>query len=45
MYRMNKKYNIIYADPPWQVKAGPIWGSSGESKELVYPTMSLNKLV
>ena len=41
---MNKKYSIIYADPPWQVKAGPIWGSSGESRDLTYPTMSLDQI-
>ena len=36
-----KKYNIIYADPPWDVKAGPPWASSGKSMDLPYPTMSV----
>jgi N6-adenosine-specific RNA methylase IME4 len=40
----NKKYNIIYADPPWEVKAGPDWGSSGKSKDLKYPTMSIDEI-
>ena len=35
-----KKYQIIYADPPWDVKAGPPWASSGTSQELDYPTMT-----
>lgn len=38
------KYNIIYADPPWEVKAGPGWASSGKSRDLVYPTMTLKQL-
>jgi 16S rRNA G966 N2-methylase RsmD len=25
----DKKYQIIYADPPWNVKAGPVWNSGG----------------
>ena len=38
------KYNVIYADPPWDVKAGPDWGSGEESKDLLYPTMSLEEI-
>lgn len=38
------KYNVIYADPPWDVKAGPGWNSSGESRDLLYPTMSLEQI-
>ena len=38
---MQKKYNIIYADPPWDVMRGPKWGSSGPSRPLPYPTMSI----
>jgi N6-adenosine-specific RNA methylase IME4 len=38
------KYNVIYADPPWDVKAGPDWGSGEESKDLLYPTMSLGEI-
>jgi len=40
----NKEYNIIYADPPWELKRGPDWGSNGPSKPLPYPTMSLNEI-
>lgn len=39
-----KKYNIIYADPPWDVKAGPIWNSNGPSRNLIYPTMSVEDI-
>lgn len=35
----NRKYNIIYADPPWQYK---VWSKKGQgrSAESHYPTMS-----
>jgi len=39
-----KKYNIIYADPPWDVKRGPDWNSNGPSKPLPYPTMSIDEI-
>lgn len=39
-----KKYKVIYADPPWQVKAGPGWASNGKSRDLSYPTMSLDEI-
>lgn len=38
------KYSIIYADPPWHVKAGPPWSSSGKSRDLAYPTMSIEEI-
>lgn len=38
------KYNVVYADPPWEVKAGPDWGSGEASKDLMYPTMSLQEI-
>lgn len=38
-------YQVIYADPPWDVKAGPDWGSGEESRELLYPTMSLKEIM
>lgn len=41
---MNKKYNIVYADPPWEVMAGPGWGSSGKSRNLEYGTMTLEEI-
>ena len=39
-----KKYRIIYADPPWEVKAGPPWASNGKSRDLIYPTMTLDEI-
>lgn len=38
IYNTNKKYNIIYADPPWQYK---VWSKKGlgRSAESHYPTM------
>ena len=39
----DKKYNIIYADPAWEIMAG--WDKSyGKSQPLPYPTMSLNDI-
>lgn len=40
----SKKYSVIYADPPWDVKRGPDWGSNGKSKPLPYPTMSIESI-
>jgi hypothetical protein len=40
----NKKYNIIYADPPWNIKTGPDWNSNGKARDLIYPTMSLEEI-
>ena len=40
----NKTYQIIYADPPWDVKRGPDWNSNGPSKPLPYPTMSIEQI-
>ncbi len=39
------KYRTIVADPPWDVKAGPVWASNGRSRDLVYPTMSVEEIV
>ena len=39
-----KKYNIIYADPPWEVNRGPDWNSNGTSKLLPYNTMSIEEI-
>ena len=36
----NKKYNIIYADPPWKYKEG--WGNG--SNEHTYPTMKIEEI-
>ena len=40
----DKKYQIIYADPPWDVGRGPDWNSNGPSKPLPYPTMTIDKI-
>ena len=40
----DKKYQIIYADPPWECKRGPDWGSGGPSKPLPYPTLSVEEI-
>lgn len=37
-------YNIVYADPPWELKRGPDWNSNGPSKPLPYPTMSIREI-
>lgn len=34
----------MYADPPWEVKAGPDWNSNGKSRDLQYPTMSIKDI-
>jgi len=43
-----KKYNIIYADPAWQVMAGSKQsrkkGDSQKSLPLTYPTMTLEEI-
>lgn len=39
-----EKYQVIYADPPWDVKRGPDWNSNGPSKDLPYPTMSTDEI-
>ena len=38
-----KKYNIIYADPPWRFKVYSSKGL-GRSAEIHYPTMSLEEI-
>ena len=43
-----KKYQVIYADPPWEVMAGSKQsrkeGDSQKSLKLTYPTMSLDEI-
>lgn len=45
---MTNKYQIIYADPPWQVMAGSKQGrkagDSQKSLELTYPTMTVEEI-
>ena len=36
-----KKYNIIYADPPWQYK---VWSGKGKTAANHYPLMSLDDI-
>jgi N6-adenosine-specific RNA methylase IME4 len=38
------KYNILYVDPPWDVKRGPVWSSSGPSEPLPYSTMKIDDI-
>ena len=40
---MEKKYNVIYADPPWSYK---VWSKkgAGRSAESHYPTMSIEAI-
>jgi len=40
----DKQYQIIYADPPWEVKRGPLWNSNGPSRPLPYPTMKIQEI-
>jgi len=41
-----KKYKIIYADPPWELKAGSpnLHEKKQGNRELVYPTMSVEEI-
>jgi len=39
-----KKYQIIYADPPWEVKRGPEYNSNGASRVLTYPIMKMEDI-
>ena len=41
-----KKYSIIYADPPWQLKAGSpnLHAKKQGNRELEYPTMSVDEI-
>ena len=41
----NKKYNIIYADPPWSFNFQKRNGLSEEAKSKLYPTMSAKDII
>lgn len=41
----DKKYSIIYADPPWDQKRGPDWNSNGPSNPLPYNTMNIDEII
>ena len=38
------KYRCIVADPPWDVKRGCEWASNGPTRDLEYPTMSIEEI-
>lgn len=42
IYNTNKKYNIIYADPPWKYKT---WREGSGTTEKHYPTMNIEDIV
>lgn len=42
IYNTNKKYNIIYADPPWHYTG---WRKGPRSVERHYPTMKVDKII
>ena len=46
IYNTNKKYNIIYADPPWEYKTYSRKGQSKKTGSMLahYNTMSLEEL-
>ena len=37
----NKKYNIIYADPPWHFKK---WSDKNETRKIPYEIMSKEEI-
>ena len=39
-----KKYNVVYADPPWQFKTYSEKGKEKKSAENHYPTMKINDI-
>ena len=41
----NKKYSIIYADPPWKVKASYITGASGVKSHVSEPRLCRLKVI
>ena len=43
----DKKYQIIYADPPWEVKAGTpnLHAKSQGNRDLEYPTMNIDDIM
>ena len=41
----NKKYQIIYADPPWSYRNKKTGGSMTSGSENKYPTMSLDEII
>ena len=46
MDEVKKKYQIIYADPPWELKAGSpnLHAKAQGNRELCYPTMTIEQI-
>lgn len=44
IYNTNKKYNIIYADPPWKYNVASKKGTSRGVAERYYDTMNLKDI-
>ena len=44
IYNTDKKYNIIYADPPWSYNVASKKGSSRGVAERYYDTMKLDDI-
>lgn len=44
IYNTNKKYKIIYADPPWSYKVWPKNNGTGRTAESHYKTMDVNDI-
>ena len=42
IYNTDKKYNIIYADPPWHYRT---WRDGQGTAEKHYPTMKIEEIV
>lgn len=42
IYNTNKKYNIIYADPPWKYR---VWRKGTGTAENHYSTMSIDEII
>ncbi|HJJ04785.1 MAG TPA: MT-A70 family methyltransferase [Clostridiaceae bacterium] len=40
--KTDKKYNIIYADPPWKYK---VWNENGRTAGRHYPTMAIEDII
>lgn len=38
------KYRTIVADPPWEMKAGPSSNSFGKSRDLAFPSLSVDEI-
>lgn len=44
-FPIDKKYQIIYADPPWSYRNKKTGGSMSSGSESKYPTLSLDEIV